>query len=362
MKIKAALSRQNSAPFTIEEVELDSPRSNEVLVRIAGVGLCHTDLSCRAMLPMFPMVFGHEGSGIVEEVGSAVTKVQPKDHVVLSYASCGTCPPCKNGAQSYCRNFGMLNVSGRRPDASFTMKKGQEPVFANFFGQSSFASHALVNERNLVKVSKDVPIDLLGPLACGVQTGAGGVINSLHPHAGSSIVIFGTGSVGLSAVMGAVVCGCATIIAVDVNLNRLELAEKLGATHTINAKEDNPVEKIQELTGGGAEFSLECTANPQVFRQAVECLASMGVCGLIGSPPPGTEVILNMSNILSGRTIRGIMEGDSVPDLFIPQLISLYQQGRFPFDQIIKFYPFEEINQAVEDSEMGETVKAVLRP
>jgi aryl-alcohol dehydrogenase len=194
-----------------------------------------------------------------------------------------------------------------------------------------------------------------------VMTGAGAVINSLQAKPGSSIAVFGIGPVGMSAILGAVVCGCTTIIAVDINPDRLELAKKLGATHTINSNEVDPVETILNLTGGGAQFSLECVGNPKVFRQAVDVLPRLGVCGLAGVVPPGTEVSLNMDLIMNGRTVKGILGGDAIADLFIPKLIDLYCQGRFPFDQMITFYPFDEINRAVEDMEQGRVIKPVLR-
>lgn len=364
MKIKAAIVREKAGPFLIEDIELDEPRDDEVLIRLAGTGLCHTDLVARAQyLPVpLPAVFGHEGSGIVEKVGSRVKKVTSGDHVVLSFLTCGECPACKKGRPTSCPNFLRLNFSGLREDGSSTMKKGNETIYSMFFGQSSFANYALANEKNVVKVRKDVPIEILGPLGCGIQTGAGGVINTLHPKAGSSIAIFGTGSVGLSAVLAAVVCGCSMIVAIDINEERLRLAKELGATHTINPAKADPVQEIQKLTGGGIDYSLECTGIPQVFRQAVDSVAMGGVCGLIGVAPAGMEVNLDMQNILNARTIKGIVEGDSIPDIFIPQLVELHCQGRFPFDRMIEFYSLEDINKAAKDSESGKVLKAILRP
>jgi aryl-alcohol dehydrogenase len=206
-----------------------------------------------------------------------------------------------------------------------------------------------------------VPLETLAPMGCGVMTGAGAVMSALQPRPGASIAVFGAGTVGMSAILGAVVCGCTTIIAVDVNANRLEVAKALGATHTVNAAEVDPVEAIRDMTGGGAEFTLECVGNPKVLRQAVDVLPRLGVCGLLGVVPPGTEVSLDMDLIMNGRTVKGILGGDVVPDLFIPKLIDLYSQGRFPFDRLITFYPFDEINQAVKDMEEGRVIKPVLR-
>jgi aryl-alcohol dehydrogenase len=363
MKIKAAVVREKSGPFVIEEVELDEPRDDEVLVRIAGSGLCHTDLVARdGFMPIpIPAVLGHEGAGVVEKVGNRVTKVRPGDHVVMSFRSCGACTSCMKGLPANCLDFFKFNFAGLRTDGTPTMKRDGKTVHAAFFSQSSFASHALAAERNIVKVRNDVPIDLLGPLGCGIQTGAGGVMNSLQARPGSSIAVFGTGSVGLSAIMAAVAVGCTIIIAVDINGERLELAQKLGATHVVDSGQVDPVEAIQRVTGGGVQYSLECTGLPKVFRQSVDALAMTGVCGLIGVAPFGVEVSLDMQTILNGRTVRGIVEGDSIPDIFIPQLIELYKLGRFPFDRMITFYPFDQINKAAEDSEKGKTLKAVLR-
>jgi aryl-alcohol dehydrogenase len=364
MKIKAAVIFEQAGDFSLEQLELSEPNDDEVLVRIVGAGICHTDLGARdghLPIPPPPSVFGHEGAGIVEKAGGRVTKVKAGDHVVLAWNSCGTCSSCKSGRDSYCLNFFLYNFHGARPDGSTTLRQGDQVIHGSFFSQSSFADFALAHERNVVKVRDDVPLEILGPRGCGVMTGAGAVMNALQPRPGASIAIFGVGPVGMSAILGAVVCGCTTIIAVDINADRLETAKSLGATHTVNASKMDPVEAVQDITSGGAEFSLECVGNPKVLRQAVDVLPRLGVCGLLGVVPPGTEVGLDMDAIMNGRTVKGIIEGDAIPDLFIPKLIDLYRQGRFPFDRLIKFYPFDQINQAVEDMEQGRVIKPVLR-
>jgi aryl-alcohol dehydrogenase len=365
MEIRAAVVYETSGDFSIEQLELCDPNDDEVLVRIVGAGICHTDLAGRDMhlpIPPPPSVFGHEGAGVVEKVGARVTKVKPGDHVVLGWDYCGTCPSCKAGKDLYCLNFFLHNFHGARPDGTTTLRKGDQVIHGSFFCQSSFADFALANERNVVKVREDIPLEVLAPMGCGVMTGAGAVMNSLQPRPGASIAVFGVGPVGMSAVLAAVVCGCTTIIAVDINADRLEMAKEFGATHTVNAGEVDPVEAIMDITGGGAEFSLECVGNPKVLRQAVDVLPRLGVCGLLGVVPPGTEVALDMDLIMNGRTVKGVLGGDAIADLFIPKLIELYSQGRFPFDRLIAFYPFDEINQAVEDMEEGRVIKPVLRP
>jgi len=297
----------------------------------------------------------------VEKVGARVTKVKPGDHVVLAWDYCGTCSSCKQGQELYCMNFFLHNFHGARPDGTTTLQKGDQEIHGSFFSQSSFSNYALANERNVVKVREDIPLEILAPMGCGVMTGAGAVMNSLKVTPGSSIAVFGVGPVGMSAILAAVVCGCTTIIAVDIKPERLKAAKELGATHTINADEIDPVKTILDLTDGGAQFSLECVGNPKVLRQAVDVLPRLGVCGLTGVVPPGTEVSLDMDLIMNGRTVRGVLGGDAVADLFIPKLVELYHQDRFPFDKMITYYPFEEINKAVEDMEMGSVVKPVLR-
>lgn len=366
IEIKAAVVREQGGKFEIEDLALEEPRPGEVLVKIAGVGVCHTDLVVRDQYfpTPLPAVLGHEGSGIVHSVGTGVTKVAPGDHVVLSYASCGQCANCLRGLNGYCPDLYGRNFSGARPDGSSPCKDTHgHSVSSYFFAQSSFATFALATDRNVVKIANDVPLELMGPLGCGIQTGAGAVINALKPEAGSTIAIFGAGSVGLSAVMAARVAGCARIIAVDLNKDRLKLALELGATEVVDAGDGDPVAAIKALTGEeGVQYSLECTGLPRVVRQAVESLRLTGICGVIGVSPLGTEFTLDMNGILFGRTVRGIIEGDSVPDIFIPQMIELWRQGRFPFDKLVRFFALDDIDEAVKASESGEVLKAILLP
>jgi aryl-alcohol dehydrogenase len=261
LKIRAAVVWEKSGPFAVEKLEMEEPRADEARVRVVGVGvgvgvgLCHTDFSvCDQFYPVpLPAVLGHEASGVVEQVGRRVVEVEPGDHVVLTYLPCGTCRNCVQGKPAYCLYTFPYNFGGARLDQSTALRKGSDAIHSHFFGQSSFATHVLASERNVVKVRKDVPLELLGPLGCAIQTGAGAVLNSLRPAAGSSIVVFGTGSVGMSAVMAARVAGCTTIIGVDIQSNRLNAARELGPTHTNNPEEiPDPVGEIQKITGGGA--------------------------------------------------------------------------------------------------------------
>ena len=365
MKIKAAVARQVGGALGIETVELEAPRAHEVQVRVVATGVCHTDMVVRdGHLPTpFPVVLGHEGAGVVEAVGSAVTKVAVGDHVVMTFNSCGGCPSCNDGEPAYCHEFFPRNFFATRPDGSSGLAKEGEKIHGNFFGQSSFASFALCHERNVVKVRGDVPLELLGPLGCGVLTGAGAIMNSLKVTAGKSLAVFGTGSVGLSAVMAARALGATTIIAVDMNDERLEFAKSVGATHAINPKATaDVVAKIMEITGTGVNFSLDTTAIMAVVRNAVLCLAPRGACGILGAAPMGTELQLDEVHFMSGgRRLVGIVEGSANPDTFIPTLVDMYAGGLFPFDRMVKFYPFEQINQAIADSESGRTIKPIVR-
>jgi len=364
MQTKAAVIRSPGGPFEIEELTLNEPADDQILVRIVATGMCHTDLTVRdQLMPLpLPVVLGHEGAGIVEKIGRNIKKVVPGDHVVLSYSTCGLCYNCLAGEHLSCEQSFPMNFGGRLADGKCSLHAGEEGIGSNFFGQSSFANFALSYERNTVKVTKDVPLELLGPLGCGIQTGAGSVLNALNPPPGSSIAIFGSGAVGLSAVMGAVVAGCTTIIAVDIKDNRLELAKELGATQTINAENEDFTRIIQSLADGkGIKYILETSGNEKVLEQALWCLAMGGVAGIVGAPAMGATLNLNIAHMLMNRTLRGIIEGESNSDIFIPALIELYQQGRFPFDKLIKFYKLDEINQAAADSESGVTLKPVIK-
>jgi aryl-alcohol dehydrogenase len=362
--VTAAVVRKKGGPFSLEQLRLEDPHADEVLVRIVATGMCHTDMVVRDQVYPVPqpIVLGHEGAGIVEKIGTGVVKVRPGDHVVLTFMSCGRCRLCEQGRPNNCENFNAHNFSGARADGSGSLHDENGPVHDHFFGQSSFSTFAVANERNIVKVPKEAPLELLGPLGCGIQTGAGAVMNALKVRHGASFAAFGAGAVGLSAVMAARAVGATTIIAVDKVPSRLTLAREIGATHAIDAKERDPVAAVKEITGGGVQFSLETTGLPEVVRQAVDALGVRGTCGIVGAAPPGTEIKIDITEFMQmAKTIYGIIEGDSVPDVFIPQLLDLFMQGRFPFDKLTKLYPFDRINEAASDSERRLTVKPIIR-
>jgi aryl-alcohol dehydrogenase len=363
--ITAAIAREPRAPLVLENGEIEGPRPDEVLVRVVATGVCHTDMVVRNQdfAAPLPMVLGHEGAGIVEAVGDAVTEVVPGDHVIMTYMWCGHCHTCESGHPAHCENMGPLNFGGGRLDGSTATKDAEgHAVHDHFFGQSSFSTYALANEKNVVKVDKDAPLELLGPLGCGIQTGAGAVLQALNVRAGSSFVAFGAGAVGLAAVMAARVAGATTIIAVDITPSRLELALEIGATHVVNSRETDPVAAVRKITGGGADYSLECSGRAEVLRQAIDSLGVLGACGIVGATREGTEASFNVNEVMiPGRRIIGIVQGDVISKIFIPNLIALHKQGRFPFDRLVRFYPFDQINEAIADSESGVTIKPILR-
>ena len=311
-----------------------------------------------------PIVLGHEGAGIVEAVGPAVQKVGPGDHVAVSFLNCARCRPCFDGSPASCANFNDMNFAGQRPDGShaLTSAAGGEPLHDRFFGQSSFATYAIAHERNTVNVRDDAPLELLGPLGCGIQTGAGTVLRALKVGAGATFAVTGAGAVGLSAVMAAHLAGATTIIAVDVVPSRLDLARDLGATHVVNGAATDAVEAIRRITGSGVDYALDTTGIPALIRQAVDALRQRGTAAILGASAPDARLDLAANALMqSCKTIIGVVEGDSVPDVFVPQLLELYMQGRFPFDRLVQFYDFDQINQAAADTESGATVKPILR-
>ncbi|HEY1541043.1 MAG TPA: NAD(P)-dependent alcohol dehydrogenase [Xanthobacteraceae bacterium] len=365
MQITAAVARERFGRFTVEALDLAEPRPDELLVRIVASGMCQTDQHGRDGYydTPLPAVFGHEGAGIVEAVGAGVTKFAPGDHVVISYPWCGTCANCRRQMESHCQNSFPLKMHGTRADGSTLLRDGDgAPVYSAFFQQSSFATHAIANERFAVKVRGDAPLELLGPLACSGQTGAGAVLNTMQPQPGDAFAVFGVGAVGLSGLMAAKIAGCDPIIAVDIHARRLALAHELGATHTIDHNgRDDVVAEIRRITGAGVRFSLETSAQPAVFREAIKALMPAGTCVLLGSARAGTEVRLDMPFLQFGRVVRGVIQGESHPPQFIPRLVDFMMQGRMPVERMLTFYPLADINRAAQDSSDGTTIKPVLR-
>ncbi len=361
MRTEAAVSRDGTPHPIIEPVELQDPQAGELLVRVVAAGVCHTDLSVHGGTGPKPIVLGHEGAGIVEDVGPGVTGFAPGDHVIMSAAShCGMCASCLRGAYPYCVEGLARNFGGLRADGTSGLSQDGTLIHGHFFGQSSFARHALAQASSAVKVPADLPLELLAPLGCGVPTGAGSVLYTLGVRPKSSLAVFGTGSVGLGAIMAAKVAGATTIVAVDVVPSRLELALELGATDAVDARDADPVEAIRELTVGGAGFTFNTTRSARVYDQMVAALAPQGTAGFVG--PPQEDWVPDLTAVMhGGHAIMGIVQGGVAADVIVPFLIDLYRQGRFPFDRLIRDYAFEDIADAFHDSESGATIKPVLR-
>ncbi|MCX4538039.1 NAD(P)-dependent alcohol dehydrogenase [Streptomyces sp. NBC_01669] len=358
MRATAALLEQPGQPFVLTEVDLEDPRPDEVLVRVAAVGVCGTDLEFARFFPT-PALLGHEGAGIVEKVGAQVTSVCPGDHVAMSFTSCGTCALCLTGSPAYCRSFDAVNFSGRRPDGSTAVTHGGLEVNAHFLGQSSFAGHVVAPERAVVRIDPSWDLLRAGPFGCGFQTGAGGVLNVLRPRPGSSIAVFGVGAVGVAAVIAASLSGCEVIAAVDVNTAKLEAARGFGATHCVDSSAEGTAGQLADLVPEGFDFVIDTTGREDVLRTAVEALGPLGHAGVIGVGPSET-MSFDWRSILNGRTVTGIVAGSSLPRLFLPQLLELNARGRFPVEKMITYFPFEQINEAVAAVRSGSVGKAVL--
>lgn len=361
---QAAVTRGRDAPFSIEPVTIDTPRPDEVLVRMVAAGLCHTDLSVRSgrtPLPL-PAVLGHEGAGIVERVGSDVVRVREGDHVLLTFNSCGSCSACHRDNPASCDDWASRNLlSGRRTDGSSTMRWEGNPVSASFFGQSAFSRRALVHERSVVRVDDDVPLEILAPLGCAIQTGMGTIKNVLRPARDSTLVIFGAGAVGLAAVMGAKIAGVERVVVVDRIASRLEIAKSLGATEIVDTRAGAGDDVLMSLTGGrGFDYSVEATGNVEILEQSFKCLASGGTCAVVGAPATGTTLSVDVKYLMRGRRLVGVTEGASNPSEFIPEMVQLYRDGNLPIEELIEFYKFEDIEIAATDALSGATIKPVL--
>ena len=355
MKIKAAVVYEKGDPYKIEEVDLAEPKADEVLIMIAACGICHSDqmISDGKIRRIHPVVPGHEGSGIVKRVGARVAGFAPGDRVCMSFSHCKKCRSCVTGKPYECTENMRLNFEGRAYDGTTRLTKDGVEL-SNFFNQSAFATYSVTHKNNLVHVPEGIDIRLAGPLGCGIQTGAGAVLNSLKPEPGSSIVIVGCGGVGMSALMAAKICGCSIIIAVDTIDTRLDLASTLGATHIINSGKTDPVSVTWDITnGGGADYAVNSSGDGSISGMALECTGCFGKLAMVGG-------MAAVPRFQGSRSIVKITQGCSVPQVFIPKLIDFHLRGLFPFEKMVKFYDFKDINSAVADSHSGKTIKPVL--
>lgn len=362
---RAAIVRNAGAPWVIEDVEISPPREDEILVRMVGAGICHSDLACREgrfPVPM-PIVLGHEGAGVVEAVGSNVTGIKLGDHVVLSFDSCGHCPSCRKSRPSYCFDFYPRNTSGRRQsDGSSPVTQNGEPVNAAFCYQSSFCTYAITNQVNSVVIDSSLPLEIMGPLGCGILTGAGAAVNSVGLSEGDSFAIFGGGAVGLSALLGARVAKAGPVVVVEPNAQRRKLALELGATHVVDpVNTPDVLACLKDLMQGGVSAALDTTGIPSVIAAGVEALLPNGTIGLLGIPSPEAKLTTSMISMMArGVGVKYVLLGDADPQRFIPRMASWYQEGIFPFDRLVKRFPFSKINEAAHASLSGQVVKPVL--
>lgn len=361
MQIKAAVARKPHGDLTVETVNLEEPREGEVLVKLVATGMCHTDIAIiEEIMPLpMPLVLGHEGAGVVEKLGPGVKNLAVGDHVVLTFAACGHCHHCEDGHPSYCDHYGPLNFAGGRLDGStsITDEKG-ERVGSFFFSQSSFGAYAVAREANTIKVRKDAPLELLGPLGCGLSTGAGTILNVLKPKPNDTLAIFGTGALGSAAIMAAKSLGVKKIVAIDRVASRLELAKEIGATEVIDTSKTDLVQALEAL--GGLDYALDTSGVPKLVEAAVGALKTCGTVAMVGASHE-SEIKLSIMPMISGKKLMGVVNGDCVPEDFIPQLVDMHMDGKFPIEKLSAFYALEDINQAIADSNSGKTIKPILK-
>ncbi len=360
---RAAVAREKQGPVRIENVELDSLRDDEILVRIEACGICHTDEKFRQRLPL-PGVFGHEGVGHVEKTGDGVHDLVAGDRVILSYPFCTECAPCDRNEPYRCEKIPLLKFGGKRMDGSHTITQDGEAITGAFFQQSSFATYAIARAQAAVRVTelaKDTPAEVLAAMPCGVQTGAGAIFNTFDGQAGESVAIMGAGAVGLSAVMAAKVIGMGPVICADLHAGRLELARELGATHTINVADGDVAEAIKAICPRGVRYALDSSATVPGLKSSISAIGQGGDVGIVSYPNDGENFPFNTKELfVKVASLHGIVQGFSVPRDFLPKLLTLYNDGRFPIERLVTTYDFSEINTALHDAHSGKAIKPVL--
>lgn len=361
---KAVICREVNKPVVVEEIQVESPRRGEVMIKLAACGVCHSDLSATNGTIGFPLpiVLGHEGAGVVVEVGEGVHDLKVGDHVVSSFVSmCGKCRYCATGRPSLCDQTSKTITT--LPDGSVrTQDKGGKPLNV-FTGCGVMAEYATLHIDNVVKVEKDIPLDRAALISCGVMTGVGAAFNAAKVQPGSICVVFGTGGVGLNAIQGCVLAGAAQVVAVDMSDAKLEFARQFGATHTFNPKSsDNPVKAIREMTGGGADYSFECVGYGEIVGQAYSVLAKGGKVIVVGvAPAKDMTSIRTLTLYAEGKTITGSRFGDARPKEDFPRLLSLYKSKRLKLDELItKTYKIDEAPEAFADLSAGKNARGMI--
>jgi len=360
--MRAAVFYEVGKPLVVEDVELEAPRAGEVRVRIAATGVCRSDLHyIKGDLTMpTPVVFGHEAAGVVEELGTGVDSVRTGDHVVLLFApACGHCRYCACGRPHLCEM--RSRVRGKMPDGTTRLRVRGRDVH-HFTCVSSWAEEAVVPASGVLPIDRDISFGVAALLGCAVTTGVGAVVNTAQVPAGARVAVFGLGGVGLNVVQGARIAGAVTIIGVDVLPHRLEAARRFGATHAVNAKDDDPVAAIRDLTGGGADYAFEVIGRAATVRQAVESVARGGVAVAVGLPPTNEDLAVpGLPFVLGEKTLRACFYGSSRLRFDIPRLLALYGTGRLMLDELVTAaFPLDRVNEAVATLDRGDGLRSIL--
>ncbi|HSR24106.1 MAG TPA: Zn-dependent alcohol dehydrogenase [Candidatus Eisenbacteria bacterium] len=361
--MRAAVLYEPGAPLRVEEVELAPPRAGEVRVRVAAAGVCHSDYHYMRgdLTTNLPVVLGHEGAGVVEEVGPGVTAVAPGDPVVLLWrTSCGRCEYCSAGRPALCPAGLAIRASGRMADGTSRLSRGGEEI-RHFLGVSCFAEHVVCSERAALRIPDDVPLPVAAVAGCAVMTGVGAVVNTARVEAGSSVLVIGAGGVGLCAIMGAVLAGAARIVAADLSPAKLELATQFGATDVVDASRDDVVEAVRELTGG-VDYAFEVIGLPQTVAQAVRAVRAGGTAVAVGVAPVGAATQVDLLElVLQEKTLKGSIYGSTRPQADFPRLFELYRRGRLPLDRLLtREWPLERVNEAYDALIEGGLARSVI--
>ncbi|MDD1783499.1 S-(hydroxymethyl)glutathione dehydrogenase/class III alcohol dehydrogenase [Enterovibrio sp. ZSDZ35] len=367
IKSRAAIAWEAGKPLSIEEVDVMLPRAGEVLVRITATGVCHTDaftLSGDDPEGIFPAILGHEGGGIVEQVGEGVTSVQVGDHVIPLYTpECGECKFCKSGKTNLCQKIRETQGKGLMPDGTTRFYKDGQPIY-HYMGCSTFSEYTVLPEISLAKVNKEAPLEEVCLLGCGVTTGMGAVLNTAKVQKGDTVAVFGLGGIGLSAIIGAAMAGASRIIGIDINESKYELAKKLGATDCINpTKFDKPIQDvIVEMTDGGVDYSFECIGNVNVMRSALECChKGWGESVIIGVAGAGQEISTRPFQLVTGRVWRGSAFGGVKGRSELPEIVERYMAGEFKLDDFITHtMGLDRINEAFDLMHEGKSIRSVI--
>ncbi len=368
MQIRAAVAHAAGKPLSIETVELEGPKAGEVLVELKATGVCHTDeftLSGKDPEGLFPSILGHEGAGVVVDVGPGVTSVKRGDHVIPLYTpECRACEYCLHPKTNLCQAIRATQGKGLMPDGTSRFSLGGKPLL-HYMGTSTFASHTVLPEIAVAKIRPDAPFDKVCYIGCGVTTGIGAVINTAKVEPGSKVVVFGLGGIGLNVLQGARLVGADMIVGVDINPARKAIAEQFGMTHFVNPKEvgDDLVAHLVNLTGGGADYSFECVGDVKLMRQALECChKGWGESIIIGVAPAGAEIATRPFQLVTGRSWRGTAFGGARGRTDVPKIVDWYMDGKIQIDPLITHtLPLGEINQAFDLMHAGTSIRTVVR-